>query len=258
MGAGMCCPHCRWSPIVCRCRLLATVTRWIPGHREATRLAQCVRAAALVGWCRMVDWCCRARVEYGYSDHTRGHGWARCRLRRLGRGDTAKAGRGPCTATFRRRGDYHGRKPPTHDGVAPGSGGTLGDTVTEPVASCGSCSGRCRPDGDRVGRQVAARSTRAAWQPTGGHSRCLPVGAHGDGARVHGNPGRAVCATTSAAPPGSYYRGDRMDDVRGLEFALAALPLAQRCAGRGPAGSAAALAALPLALVPRRATKTPL
>jgi len=205
----------------------------------------------------MVDRGCRARVESGCSDHTRSQGWAQCRSGPLGRRDTTKAGRGPCTATFRRRGDYHGRQPPIHDGVAPGSGGALGNPVTDPVAGPSGCSGRCWPDGDRVGRQVAARSTRATRQRPCGHSRRLPVGAHGNGARVHGNPGRAGWATTSAVPPGSYPRGDRMDDARGLELALAALPLAQRCAGRVPAGSAAALAVLPLALVPRRATKTP-
>jgi len=129
--------------------------------------------------------------------------------------------------------------------------------VTDPVAGCGGCSGRCCPDGDRVGRQVAARSTRAARQRPCGHSRRLPVGAHGNGARVHGDPGRAGWARASAVQPGSYPRSDRMDDARGLELALAALPLALRCAGRGPAGSAAAMAALPLALVPRRATKAP-
>jgi hypothetical protein len=205
----------------------------------------------------MVDWRCRARVESGCSDHSRGHGWAQCRSGRLGRRETAKAWRGQSNATFRRRGDYHARKPPTDDGVAPGSGGPLGATVTDPVAGCRSCSGRCWPDGDRVGEQVATGSTGAAWQRPGGHSRRLPVGAYGDRARVHGNPGRAVSARTFAIPPGSYSRGDRVDHTRGLEFALAALPLAQRRAGRGPAGSAAAMAALPVALVPRRAINTP-
>jgi hypothetical protein len=205
----------------------------------------------------MAHRCCPARVESGCSDHTRGHGWAQYRSGPLGRRDNAKAGRGACTATFRRRGDHHGRKPPTHDGVAPGSGGALGDTVTDPVAGCGSCSGCCWPDGDRVGGQMAARSTRAARQRPCGHSRRLPVGAHGNGAHVHGNPRRAAGARTCAVPPGSCSRRDWMDDAGGLEFALAALSLAQRCSGRGSFGSSAALAALPLALVPRHVTKTP-
>src|SRR5674476_1670480 len=167
------------------------------------------------------------------------------------------AGPPPRTATFRRRGDHDPRQPPSHGGLAPDRGGALGGLVTDPVAGRGGCSGRCCPDGDRVGRQVAARSTRAARQRPCGHSRRLPVGARGNGARVHGDPGRAGWARASAVQPGSYPRSDRMDDARGLELALAALPLALRCAGRGPAGSAAAMAALPLALVPRRATKPP-
>jgi len=204
----------------------------------------------------MVDRGSRSGAGSGCLDNTRGHG-SHCRSGPMGGRDTAQAGWWPPAATFLRHGDHDGRQPPSHDGPAPDRGGPLGDLVTDHMAGRGGCSGSCCLDGDRAGRQVAARSTRSARQRPCGHSRRVPVGAHGNGARVHGNPGRAGCATTSAVPPGSYPRGSRMDDARGLEPALAALPLALRCARRGLAGSAAAMAALPLALVPRRATKSP-
>jgi hypothetical protein len=226
-----------------------------PGTGEEAGCAQCLWAAALGD---RVERGSRARAGSGCIDHTRGHGWAKCRPGPLGRRDNAQAGWWPRAAAFRRRGDHDGGQPTSHGGLAPERGGGLGDPVTDPVAGLGGCSSRGWPDGDRVVRQVAARSTRSAWQRPCAHFRRVPVGAHGNGVGVHGYPGRAGCATASAVPPGSYPRGNGMDDARGLEPALAALPLALRCAGRGTTGSAVAMAALPMALVPSRATKSPL